>query len=117
MAEGVIFRNDVKRTDEQMAAFASVDFDITDQFTATLGARYYDVQVDLLGSAQGSFGNLGASQRQRTPGKRILQLKFSVAKTTKPRLMGLSAGLAWRGRRLMIKCITQHGHRAFVPVC
>ena len=60
--EGVIFRNDVKRTDEQMAAFASVDFDITDQFTATLGTRYYDVQVDLLGSAAGSFGNFGASQ-------------------------------------------------------
>ena len=60
--EGVIFRNDVKRTDEQMAAFASVDFDITDQFTATLGTRYYDVQVDLLGSASGSFGNFGASQ-------------------------------------------------------
>jgi iron complex outermembrane receptor protein len=60
--EGVIFRNDVKRTDEQMAAFASVDFDITDQFTATLGTRYYDVQVDLLGSASGSFGNFGASE-------------------------------------------------------
>ena len=60
--EGVIFRNDVKRTDEQMAAFASVDFDITDQFTVTLGTRYYDVQVDLLGSASGSFGNFGASQ-------------------------------------------------------
>ena len=61
-SEGVIFRNDVKRTDEQMAAFASVDFDITDQFTATLGTRYYDVQVDLLGSASGSFGNFGALQ-------------------------------------------------------
>ena len=64
--EGVIFRNDVKRTDEQMAAFASVDFDITDQFTATLGTRYYDVQVDLLGSASGSFGNFGASQDNNT---------------------------------------------------
>jgi iron complex outermembrane receptor protein len=64
--EGVIFRNDVKRTDEQMAAFASVDFDITDQFTATLGTRYYDVQVDLLGSASGSFGNFGASKDNNT---------------------------------------------------
>ena len=60
--EGVIFRNDIKRTDEQMAAFASLDFDITDQFTITGGARYYDVQVDLLGSARGSFGNFGASE-------------------------------------------------------
>jgi iron complex outermembrane receptor protein len=55
--EGVIFRNDVLRTDEQMGLFGEVNFDITDQFTATAGARWYDVEVDLLGSASGSFGN------------------------------------------------------------
>ena len=71
--KGVIFRNDVKRTDEQMAAFASVDFDITDQFTATLGTRYYDVQVDLLGSASGSFGNFGASQ-DNNPGNNLNEI-------------------------------------------
>jgi len=60
--KGVIFRNDVKRTDEQMAAFASLDFDITDQFTATLGARYYDVEVDLVGSAKGSFYTKGETE-------------------------------------------------------
>lgn len=58
--DGVIFRNDVKRTDEQVAAFGSFDFDITEQFTATAGVRYYDVEVDLRGSAAGSFGNFGA---------------------------------------------------------
>ena len=60
--KGVIFRNDVKRTDEQMAAFASLDFDITDQLTATLGGRYYDVEVDLVGSAKGSFYTKGKTE-------------------------------------------------------
>ena len=45
-----------------MAAFASLDFDITDQFTATLGARYYDVEVDLVGSAKGSFYTKGETE-------------------------------------------------------
>lgn len=60
--EGVVWRNDVKRTDQQIAVFGSVDFDITDEFTATVGARYYDVEVDLKGSAAGSFGNFGADE-------------------------------------------------------
>jgi iron complex outermembrane receptor protein len=58
---GVIFRNDVKRTDEQMGIFGELNIDISDQFTATLGARWYDIEVDLLGSASGSFGNMGAT--------------------------------------------------------
>lgn len=59
---GVIFRNDVLRTDEQLGLFGELNFDITDQFTASVGARWYDIEVDLLGSAAGSFGNLGADE-------------------------------------------------------
>jgi outer membrane receptor protein involved in Fe transport len=59
---GVIFRNDVLRTDEQMGVFGEMNFDISDQFIATVGARWYDIEVDLLGSAAGSFGNLGADE-------------------------------------------------------
>lgn len=59
---GVIFRNDVLRTDEQLGVFGEVNFDITDQFTATVGARWYDIEVDLKGSAAGSFSNLGATE-------------------------------------------------------
>jgi iron complex outermembrane receptor protein len=59
---GVIFRNDVKRTDEQKGVFGEMNIDISDEFTATLGARWYDIEVDLLGSASGSFGNLGATE-------------------------------------------------------
>lgn len=58
---GVIFRNDILRTDEQMGVFGEATFDLTDQFALTVGARYYDVEVDLEGSANSSFGNLGAA--------------------------------------------------------
>ncbi len=60
--DGVIFRNDVLRTDKQLGLFGELNFAISDQFTATFGARWYDIEVDLKGSASGSFGNLGASQ-------------------------------------------------------
>ena len=54
---GVIFRNDIKRTDEQMGAFGEVNLDVTDKITLTLGARYYDIEVDFDGSANSSFCN------------------------------------------------------------
>jgi iron complex outermembrane receptor protein len=59
--EGVIFRNDVVRTDEQTGIFGEVNVDISEQFSATFGARWYDIEVELLGSAAGSFGNFGAA--------------------------------------------------------
>jgi outer membrane receptor protein involved in Fe transport len=58
---GVIFRNDVLRTDEQTAVFGELSYDINEEFAATVGARWYDVEVDLKGSAAGSFGNFGAT--------------------------------------------------------
>lgn len=55
---GVIFRNDVKRTDEQFGVFGEATYDILpDLLSLTVGARKYDVKVDLEGSANGSFGN------------------------------------------------------------
>ncbi|WP_438728471.1 TonB-dependent receptor [Parasphingorhabdus sp. DH2-15] len=54
---GVIFRNDVRRTDEQFGIFGEATFDVSDQFAITLGARYFDVEVDLEGSANSSFCN------------------------------------------------------------
>ncbi|MEE4278636.1 MAG: TonB-dependent receptor [Halieaceae bacterium] len=60
--QGTMFRNDVIRTDEQTALFGELTFDIVDDLALTLGARYYDVEVTLKGSASGSYGNLGATQ-------------------------------------------------------
>lgn len=53
-----IFRNDILRTDEQFGFFGEASFDIIpDLLSATGGLRYYDVSVDLEGSANSSFGN------------------------------------------------------------
>lgn len=56
--EGVIFRNDIRRTDEQFGVFGEVTYDLNDQFAVTLGGRYYDIEVDFEGSANSSFCNL-----------------------------------------------------------
>lgn len=60
--ENVIFRNDVIRTDEQTGVFGEVTFDVSEQLAFVAGARWYDIEVDLKGSAAGSFGNFGASE-------------------------------------------------------
>lgn len=69
--EGVIFRNDILRTDEQLGAFGEATFDITDQFAVTVGARWYDIEVDLEGSANSSFFNLGAATDAQAFGTNI----------------------------------------------
>ncbi len=60
---GVIFINDITRTDEQLGFFAEGTFDVTEQISVTAGARYYDVRVDFLGSSNnisnGGGGNTG----------------------------------------------------------
>ncbi|MEO1641912.1 MAG: TonB-dependent receptor [Pseudomonadota bacterium] len=69
--EGVIFRNDILRTDEQLGIFGEATFDINEQFAVTFGARWYDVEVDLFGSANSSFGNLGATEDAQSFGTNI----------------------------------------------
>ena len=57
-----IFRNDIRRTDEQYGIFGEASFDVVpDLLTLTFGARYYDIEVDFEGSANGSFCNSGAA--------------------------------------------------------
>jgi outer membrane receptor protein involved in Fe transport len=68
---GVIFRNDVLRTDEQMGVFGEATFDVSDQFALTFGARWYDVEVDLEGSANSSFFNLGQTEDAQRAGTNI----------------------------------------------
>ncbi|MEL6472490.1 MAG: TonB-dependent receptor [Pseudomonadota bacterium] len=60
---GVIFRNDIRRTDEQLGVFGEVTYDLMpDLLAVTLGARWYDIEVDLEGSANSSFFNLGQTE-------------------------------------------------------
>ena len=56
---GVVFRNDIRRTDTQFGVFGELGIDLSEQFSLTLGARNYEIEVDLEGSANASFGNPG----------------------------------------------------------
>lgn len=69
--DGVIFRNDVLRTDEQFGVFGEVTFDLNEQFSLVLGARWYDIEVDLEGSANSSFFNLGQAADAQAFGTNI----------------------------------------------
>jgi len=51
----VIFINDVKRTDKQQGIFGELSIDVSETSELTVGARWYDIEVDLEGSANSSF--------------------------------------------------------------
>jgi len=55
----VIFFNDIKRTDKQRGFFGEMNIALQDDVELTLGARYYDIDVDFEGSANSSFLNGG----------------------------------------------------------
>ena len=57
----IIFWNDIKRTDEQKGFFGEVNVDLSDTMELTVGARWYDIAVDLEGSANSSFYNFNAA--------------------------------------------------------
>ena len=72
---GVIFRNDVKRTDEQFGIFGEATFDIVpDVLSITGGARYYNVAVDFEGTANSSFCNAGAAEDANAFGTNLSDL-------------------------------------------
>ncbi|MGF1463215.1 MAG: TonB-dependent receptor [Maricaulaceae bacterium] len=57
---GVVFFNDITRTDRQIGAFGEFTAEVwPDTLELTFGVRWFDVDVDLVGSANSSFGNLG----------------------------------------------------------
>ena len=55
----VIFFNDIKRTDKQKGIFGEMNIALQDNVELTVGARYYDIDVDFEGSANSSFLNGG----------------------------------------------------------
>ena len=65
-ASPVQFINDVKRTDEQKGVFGELSIAMSDDVELTLGARWYDIAVDLEGSANASFSTgFGGGDQQR----------------------------------------------------
>ena len=69
-----VFRNDVRRTDEQYGIFGELSYDLSDELSATLGARYYDVEVDLEGGANATFCNPFFANDQNSFGTNISDL-------------------------------------------
>jgi outer membrane receptor protein involved in Fe transport len=69
--EGVIFRNDILRTDEQLGVFGEFSFDLTDRLSVTVGGRWYDIEVDFEGSANSSFINKGVDDDAQEFGTNI----------------------------------------------
>ena len=51
-----VFFNDYTRTEEETAFFGEVAIDLTDQFTASFSARYYDLTTQLQGASNFAFG-------------------------------------------------------------
>ena len=65
-SEPVIFFNDIRRTDKQQGVFGELSIDTSDTSELTVGARWYDIEVDFEGSANSSFGNgFGNTDQQR----------------------------------------------------
>ena len=56
-SEPVIFFNDIRRTDKQQGIFGEISMDVSDTSELTVGARWYDIEVDFEGSANSSFYN------------------------------------------------------------
>jgi outer membrane receptor protein involved in Fe transport len=68
---GVIFRNDILRTDQQFGFFGEATYDFNYNFSVTVGARYYDIEVDFEGSANSSFLNFGQTTDAQAFGTNI----------------------------------------------
>ena len=65
-SEPVIFFNDIRRTDEQRGIFGELSFAMSDTTELSIGARWYDIEVDFEGSANSSFGNgFGNTDQQK----------------------------------------------------
>jgi outer membrane receptor protein involved in Fe transport len=62
-APGITFFNDIRRTEEQVAFFGEVSYDVSDKVTVLIGMRRYDLEIDFEGSS-----NFGDGIFQGSPG-------------------------------------------------
>lgn len=60
-AVGVTFFNDVTRIEEQFAVFGEFSYDVSHALTATIGARYYELESDFYGSSNFADGIFNSS--------------------------------------------------------
>ncbi len=57
VSDATQFRNDNTRTEEQIAFFGEIAFDLTEQLTVALSARYYDLEYGYTGYGAWRYGN------------------------------------------------------------
>ena len=89
-ASSVTFFNDYTRTEEEVAFFGEVAFDLTDQWILSLSARRYDLTSGLQGASNLSFGcryGIGPNA-QRTADGHCNGTDFSNDVTLRLRLLG-----------------------------
>ena len=58
---GVAFFNDITRTESQIAVFGEYTYDFTEQWSATVGLRWYDMESDYTGSSNFAAGIFNGS--------------------------------------------------------
>ena len=107
--EGVIFRNDVLRTDEQLGVFGEFCYDLNDSWSVTLGGRWYDIEVDFEGSANSSFFNSGATTMRRPSAptfRRSTHRTIPWARPTRRLPTARSSRRRWTGDRSPARCTT-----------
>ncbi len=61
-----MFINDVRRTDKQQGIFGELTIDMSETSELTVGARWYDIEVDLEGSANSCIFHWLSSSRSPT---------------------------------------------------
>ena len=67
-----VFFNDFTRNEEEVAFFGEVAYDLTDSFSASLSARYYDLTSQLRGASNFSFGcrfGIGGDAQETADGR------------------------------------------------
>jgi outer membrane receptor protein involved in Fe transport len=84
------FFNDFTRTEKETSFFGEVSFDINEKLTASIGARYYDIESQLQGASNFSFGcryGIGGNSELTADG-RCNSNAFSNDVTTRLRTLG-----------------------------
>ncbi|WP_339673560.1 TonB-dependent receptor [Dasania marina] len=56
---GISYTNDITRREDQRAIFGELNLDLSDQLSLTLGARYYEIDITMLGSTSFATPKVG----------------------------------------------------------
>ena len=110
-----VFFNDFSRTEEEFAIFGQIAFDITDQLTVSLSARYYDLDTQLAGASNFSFGcrygiePQGFGNSERTADGRCNSNAFS--NDVSARLLTLGTYAATQDDNVILNATSPNGAR------